>query len=53
MTLRVLQFGTTGQLAREMLARQDASIVVTALSRGRGKVLEKLAKKKAGEEPAK
>ena len=33
MTLRVLQFGTTGQLAREMLARQDASIVVTALSR--------------------
>jgi tRNA/rRNA methyltransferase len=27
--------------------------VVTALSRGRGKVLEKLAKKKAGEEAAK
>jgi dTDP-4-dehydrorhamnose reductase len=33
MTLRVLQFGTTGQLAREMLVRQDASIVVAALSR--------------------
>jgi dTDP-4-dehydrorhamnose reductase len=33
MTLRILQFGTTGQLAREMLDRQDAAIEVQALSR--------------------
>lgn len=31
--IRILQFGATGQLAREMLARQDARIEVTALSR--------------------
>jgi dTDP-4-dehydrorhamnose reductase len=33
MTLRILQFGTTGQLAREMLDRQDGAIEVQALSR--------------------
>jgi dTDP-4-dehydrorhamnose reductase len=33
MTLRILQFGTTGQLAREMLDRQDGAIKVQALSR--------------------
>jgi dTDP-4-dehydrorhamnose reductase len=33
MTLRILQFGATGQLAREMLDRQGADIAVTALSR--------------------
>ena len=33
MTLRILQFGTTGQLAREMLDRQDGDIEVRALSR--------------------
>ncbi|MDP3746078.1 MAG: dTDP-4-dehydrorhamnose reductase [Phenylobacterium sp.] len=30
---RILQFGATGQLAREMLARQEAPIEVVALSR--------------------
>ncbi len=30
---RILQFGATGQLAREMLSRQDAAIEVVALSR--------------------
>jgi dTDP-4-dehydrorhamnose reductase len=33
MTLRILQFGATGQLAREMLDRQDGAIEVQALSR--------------------
>jgi dTDP-4-dehydrorhamnose reductase len=33
MTLRILQFGTAGQLAREMLDRQDGAIEVQALSR--------------------
>lgn len=33
MTLRILQFGATGQLAREMLDRQDGDIEVQALSR--------------------
>jgi dTDP-4-dehydrorhamnose reductase len=33
MTLHILQFGATGQLAREVLARPDRSIAVTALSR--------------------
>lgn len=34
MTLRILQFGTTGQVARELLAQaKDHDVVVTALSR--------------------
>lgn len=33
MSLRILQFGATGQLAREMLARSGAGVEVTALSR--------------------
>ncbi|HEY3697256.1 dTDP-4-dehydrorhamnose reductase [Phenylobacterium sp.] len=33
MTLQVLQFGATGQLAREVLARQDRNVAVKALSR--------------------
>lgn len=33
MSLRILQFGATGQLAREMLARAGGGIEVTALSR--------------------
>lgn len=33
MTLRILQFGASGQLAREMLDRQDGVIEVQALSR--------------------
>ena len=33
MTLTILQFGATGQLAREVLRRQDARIEVKALSR--------------------
>lgn len=31
--IRILQFGATGQLSREMLARQEAEIEVAALSR--------------------
>lgn len=31
--IRILQFGATGQLAREMLARQEVGLEVTALSR--------------------
>ena len=33
MSLRILQFGATGALAREVLARQDRSVAVKALSR--------------------
>ena len=33
MTLRILQFGATGQLAREMLDRAGAGVTITALSR--------------------
>jgi dTDP-4-dehydrorhamnose reductase len=33
MSLTILQFGATGQLARELLARQDAQVAVRALSR--------------------
>ncbi|WP_304187386.1 sugar nucleotide-binding protein, partial [Phenylobacterium aquaticum] len=33
MSLRVLQFGATGQLAREMLALAGGAVEITALSR--------------------
>lgn len=33
MTLKILQFGASGQLGREMLARQDGGVEVRALSR--------------------